>query len=147
PSEALQRQLGLAPGQSLLGIKVNVMPFDYALSFGGHSSTNHNLLAGPVEDLMIGVYWTPNSRQLRIDFDANPACYTAEMLDTHQRRFIRFMQVLAADAMQPISEIDLLDADERYRLLVEWNATQRDYPSYLCIHQLFEAQVERTPEA
>ncbi|MCF2135569.1 AMP-binding protein, partial [Mycetohabitans sp. B3] len=29
----------------------------------------------------------------------------------------------------------------------EWNATQRDYPSYLCIHQLFEAQVERTPEA
>ncbi|MCF2135474.1 condensation domain-containing protein, partial [Mycetohabitans sp. B3] len=26
PSEALQRQLGLAPGQSLLGIKVNVMP-------------------------------------------------------------------------------------------------------------------------
>ncbi|MCG1020024.1 AMP-binding protein, partial [Mycetohabitans sp. B4] len=58
-----------------------------------------------------------------------------------------FMQVLAADAMQPISEIDLLDADERHRLLVEWNATQRDYPSYLCIHQLFEAQVERTPEA
>ncbi|SIT66711.1 MULTISPECIES: amino acid adenylation domain-containing protein [Burkholderiaceae] len=147
PSEALQRQLGLAPGQSLLGIKVNVMPFDYALSFGGHSSTNHNLLAGPVEDLMLGVYWTPNSRQLRIDFDANPACYTAEMLDAHQRRFIRFMQVLAADAMQPISEIDLLDADERHRLLVEWNATQRDYPSYLCIHQLFEAQVERTPEA
>ncbi|WP_237574112.1 amino acid adenylation domain-containing protein, partial [Mycetohabitans sp. B7] len=147
PSEALQRQLGLAPGQSLLGIKVNVMPFDYALSFGGHSSTSHNLLAGPVEDLMLNVYWTPNSRQLRIDFDANPACYTAEMLDTHQRRFIRFIQVLAADAMQPISEIDLLDADERHRLLIEWNATKQDYPSHLCIHQLFEAQVERTPEA
>ncbi|WP_338927406.1 amino acid adenylation domain-containing protein (plasmid) [Mycetohabitans endofungorum] len=147
PSEALQCQLGLAPGQSLFGIKVNVMPFDYALSFAGHSSTNHNLLAGPVEDLMLGVYWTSNSRQLRIDFDANPACYTAEMLDTHQRRFIRFMQVLAADATQPISGIDLLDADERHRLLVEWNATKQDYPSHLCIHQLFEARVERTPEA
>ncbi|PPB79706.1 non-ribosomal peptide synthetase, partial [Mycetohabitans endofungorum] len=36
---------------------------------------------------------------------------------------------------------------ERHRLLVEWNATQRDYPAHLCIHQLFEAQVERTPEA
>ncbi|WP_338925843.1 amino acid adenylation domain-containing protein [Mycetohabitans endofungorum] len=147
PSEALQRQLGLPPGQSLFGIKVNVMPFDYALSFGGHSSTNYNLLAGPVDDLMLGVYWTPNSRQLQIDFDANPACYTAEMLDAHQRRFIRFVQTLAVDATQPISGIDLLDADERHRLLVEWNATEQDYPSHLCIHQLFEAQVERTPEA
>ncbi|MCG1055981.1 amino acid adenylation domain-containing protein, partial [Mycetohabitans sp. B5] len=147
PSEALQRQLGLAPGQLLFGIKVNVMPFDYELSFGEHSSTNHNLLAGPVDDLMLGIYWTPNSHQLRIDFDANPACYTAEMLDAHQRRFIRFVQALAADATQPISEIDLLAADERHRLLVEWNATQRDYPAHLCIHQLFEAQVERTPEA
>ncbi|CBW75453.1 Non-ribosomal peptide synthetase modules (EC 6.3.2.-) [Mycetohabitans rhizoxinica HKI 454] len=147
PSEALQRQLGLAPGQSLFGIKVNVMPFDYELLFGGHSSTNHNLLAGPVDDLMLGVYWTLNSHQLRIDFDANPACYSAEALGVHQRRFIRFMQVLAADATQPIDSIDLLDADERYRLLVEGNATQRDYPSHLCIHQLFEAQVEQTPEA
>nr|WP_323073521.1 condensation domain-containing protein [Mycetohabitans endofungorum] len=119
PSEALQRQLGLAPGQLLFGIKVNVMPFDYELSFGEHSSTNHNLLAGPVDDLMLGVYWTPNSRQLRIDLDANPACYTAEMLDAHQRRFIRFVQALAADATQPINEIDLLAADERHRLLVE----------------------------
>ncbi|SIT65154.1 MULTISPECIES: non-ribosomal peptide synthetase [Burkholderiaceae] len=147
PSEALRRLLGLPAGQRLFGIKVNVMPFDYALSFGGHSSTSHNLLAGPVEDLMLNVYWTPNSRQLRIDFDANPGCYTAEMLDAHERRFIRSMQVLAADATQSIDSIDLLDADERYRLLVEWNATQRDYPSYLCMHQLFEAQVERTPEA
>ncbi|WP_338876064.1 non-ribosomal peptide synthase/polyketide synthase [Mycetohabitans endofungorum] len=147
PSEALQRQLGLAPGQLLFGIKVNVMPFDYELSFGGHSSTNHNLLAGPVDDLMLGVYWTPNSRQLRIDFDANPACYTAEILDAHQRRFIRLMQALAADTAQPIDSIDLLDADERHRLLVEWNATQGDYPAHQCIHQLFEAQVERTPQA
>ncbi|MCF2134316.1 condensation domain-containing protein, partial [Mycetohabitans sp. B3] len=147
PSEALQRQLGLVPGQLLSGIKVNVMPFDYELSFGEHSSTNYNLLAGPVDDLMLGVYWTPNSRQLRIDFDANPACYTAEMLDAYQRRFIRFVQALAADATQPISEIDLLGADERHRLLVEWNATQRVYPAHQCIHQLFEAQAERTPEA
>ncbi|MCG1019683.1 amino acid adenylation domain-containing protein, partial [Mycetohabitans sp. B4] len=147
PSEALRRQLELPPGQRLFGTTVNVMPFDHDLSFGGYSSTNHNLLNGPAEDLMLGVYWTPGSHQLRIDFDVNPACYTAQALGAHQRRFIRFMQVLAADATQPIDSIDLLDADERHRLLVEWNATQRDYPSHLCTHQLFEAQVERTPEA
>ncbi|MCF2133805.1 MULTISPECIES: non-ribosomal peptide synthetase [Mycetohabitans] len=147
PSEALRRQLELPPGQRLFGTTVNVMPFGHELSFGGHSSTNHNLLNGPAEDLMLCVYWTPGNHQLRIDFDANPACYTAQALDAHQRRFIRFVQALAADAAQPIDSIDLLDADERHRLLVEWNATKQDYPSHWCVHQLFEAQVERTPEA
>ncbi|MFL5663118.1 MAG: non-ribosomal peptide synthetase, partial [Ktedonobacteraceae bacterium] len=36
---------------------------------------------------------------------------------------------------------------EQYRLLVEWNATQAAYPKDKCLHQLFEAQVERTPDA
>ena len=35
---------------------------------------------------------------------------------------------------------------ERHQLLVDWNDTQRDYPRDVCIHQLFEAQVERSPE-
>ncbi|MCF7697332.1 AMP-binding protein, partial [Mycetohabitans sp. B2] len=147
PSEALRRRLGLPPGQALFGAAVNVMPFDYDLSFDGYPSTNHNLLNGPVDDLMLGVYWTPNNSQCRIDFNANPACYTAEELEAHQRRFVRFVQALAADATRPICGFDLLDAEERHRLLVEWNATQQDYPAHQCIHQLFEAQVERTFEA
>ncbi|MBN3889028.1 MAG: non-ribosomal peptide synthetase [Nostoc sp. JL31] len=32
-------------------------------------------------------------------------------------------------------------------LLIEWNHTQTDYPQQACIHQLFEAQVEKTPDA
>src|SRR5262249_27219864 len=36
---------------------------------------------------------------------------------------------------------------ERHQLLVEWNATERPYPQDRCIHELFEAQVERTPNA
>lgn len=31
-------------------------------------------------------------------------------------------------------------------LLTEWNKTQTDYPQQACIHQLFEAQVEKTPD-
>jgi surfactin family lipopeptide synthetase A len=40
-----------------------------------------------------------------------------------------------------------LSVSERHQLLVEWNNTQADYPEQKCIHQLFEAQVERTPNA
>jgi amino acid adenylation domain-containing protein len=46
-----------------------------------------------------------------------------------------------------LSDLPLLSADERQQLLVEWNDTEADYPVDACIHQLFEAQVERTPDA
>jgi non-ribosomal peptide synthetase component F len=46
-----------------------------------------------------------------------------------------------------LSDLPLLSAAERQQLLVEWNATQTDFPADRCIHQLFEAQVEHTPQA
>ena len=49
--------------------------------------------------------------------------------------------------MSPISNLPLLTTAEKHRLLVEWNDTQKAYPKDQCIHQLFELQVERSPEA
>ncbi|MGH7824390.1 MAG: non-ribosomal peptide synthetase [Candidatus Binatia bacterium] len=47
---------------------------------------------------------------------------------------------------QQISDLPLLTDPER-RQLTEWNSTQAHYPQDLCLHQLFEAQVERTPDS
>jgi amino acid adenylation domain-containing protein len=46
----------------------------------------------------------------------------------------------------PIHELPLLTEAEQQQLLA-WNDTATDYPQDLCLHQLFEAQVETTPEA
>ena len=48
---------------------------------------------------------------------------------------------------QQLSNLPLLTKAERYQLLVEWNDTRANYPKDSCIHQLFEAQVERLPDA
>ncbi|HEY0601332.1 MAG TPA: MupA/Atu3671 family FMN-dependent luciferase-like monooxygenase, partial [Herpetosiphonaceae bacterium] len=48
---------------------------------------------------------------------------------------------------QPLSEITLLSAADRHRLLVEWNATAAPYAQAACLHTLIERQVERTPDA
>ncbi|KAF9954503.1 hypothetical protein BGZ70_010542 [Mortierella alpina] len=47
----------------------------------------------------------------------------------------------------PIRHLEVLPSEERQMLLREWNTTQEAYPDHLCLHQLFEQQVERTPEA
>ncbi|MFB9984886.1 AMP-binding protein, partial [Mesorhizobium kowhaii] len=47
----------------------------------------------------------------------------------------------------PVRELDILPAAERRYLLEELNRTEAEYPSDLCLHELFEQQVRRTPEA
>jgi non-ribosomal peptide synthetase component F len=47
----------------------------------------------------------------------------------------------------PAQCIEVLPESERHQLLVTWNATDADYPRDRCIHELFEAQAARTPEA
>ncbi|MBE9247906.1 amino acid adenylation domain-containing protein [Dolichospermum sp. LEGE 00240] len=46
-----------------------------------------------------------------------------------------------------IYEEQALTETERQKILVEWNNTHRNYLQDQCIHQLFETQVEQTPEA
>ncbi|MDI1433382.1 non-ribosomal peptide synthetase [Polyangium sorediatum] len=46
-----------------------------------------------------------------------------------------------------ISELRLLTEAERHQIVVEWNDTAVTYPRDLCVHQMIEAQVERTPDA
>jgi amino acid adenylation domain-containing protein/non-ribosomal peptide synthase protein (TIGR01720 family) len=57
------------------------------------------------------------------------------------------LQAIVAGPAKPLSELSLLPAVERQRLVVEWNATRAPYPHDRCVHQLFEEQVERTPAA
>jgi amino acid adenylation domain-containing protein len=49
--------------------------------------------------------------------------------------------------LAPMCNLDVLPPAERTRLVVEWNDTQRDFPRDQCIHELFEQQVRRTPDA
>ncbi|MFI6442941.1 amino acid adenylation domain-containing protein [Streptomyces sp. NPDC050759] len=41
----------------------------------------------------------------------------------------------------------LLSDDERHRLVVEWNDTAEEFPADSAVAELFEAQVERSPDA
>jgi amino acid adenylation domain-containing protein len=46
-----------------------------------------------------------------------------------------------------LRELPMLTSKESYQILKEWNNTGVAYPQQQCIHELFEAQVERTPDA
>jgi amino acid adenylation domain-containing protein len=57
------------------------------------------------------------------------------------------LRAILADANQSIDCLPLLSEAERRQMLVEWNDTEKAYPADRCIHQLFEEQTARTPDA
>ncbi|AFY36084.1 amino acid adenylation domain-containing protein [Calothrix sp. PCC 7507] len=71
--------------------------------------------------------------------------------DAKIRRMLGHLQTLlssmATNPWQYLGELPLLTTDEKHQMLIEWNHTQADFAEQLCIHQLFEAQVEQTPDA
>ncbi len=78
--------------------------------------------------------------------------YSADLFDqaTMARMLGHFeclLEGIASDPGQRVSALPLLGAAERHQLVVEWNDTAAAYPHDQCIHQLFEAQAERTGDA
>jgi len=57
------------------------------------------------------------------------------------------VNALAKNPQALLGTLNILPGAERRQLLVGWNATSVDYPRDQCIHQLFERQVEKTPNA
>jgi len=69
---------------------------------------------------------------------------TMERMTKH---FCALLGSAAGRGDQRLSELSLLDEGERRRVLVDWNATEANYPRENCIHELFEAQTAATPDA
>ncbi|WP_445638423.1 Amino acid adenylation domain-containing protein [Nostoc sp. DSM 114161] len=60
--------------------------------------------------------------------------------------FQTLLESVVANPEQRLSDLSLLTVEERQDLLIDWNDTKIEY-LHKCFHQLFEAQVEKTPDA
>ncbi|HEY0984254.1 amino acid adenylation domain-containing protein, partial [Schlesneria sp.] len=73
--------------------------------------------------------------------------FTPQTIATMASHFVELLESLITGPVQPVQSLNLISREERQRLLVDWNQTERDYPTHLCIHHLFESQATRTPRA
>jgi len=61
--------------------------------------------------------------------------------------WLRVLQAMTDADAQMMAKLPIIGPDESTLILQTWNRTAREYPQDLLAHQLFEAQVERTPDA
>jgi amino acid adenylation domain-containing protein len=78
--------------------------------------------------------------------------YSQDLFDASTARriaghFLTLLESIAAHPEQRISNLPILTKPQQQQLLFEWNNTQSELPKNQCVHGLFEAQTERTPDA
>ncbi|HAM51733.1 MAG TPA: non-ribosomal peptide synthetase [Nitrospiraceae bacterium] len=93
------------------------------------------------------VHFSETEEGLKGEFIYSTDLFDSSTVERMAGHYQKIVEGIVVNADQRLSELPLLTETERHRLLVEWNGTRTEYPKDLCIHELFEAQVEKTPHA
>ncbi|SFI12859.1 non-ribosomal peptide synthetase, partial [Bradyrhizobium sp. Gha] len=75
------------------------------------------------------------------------ALFDRATIERQRGYLLALLRAMAADTQQEVRRIELLSEAERTYLLEELNRTAATYPAERCIHELFEAQVHKAPDA
>ncbi|HEX6554198.1 MAG TPA: amino acid adenylation domain-containing protein, partial [Ktedonobacteraceae bacterium] len=104
-------------------------------------------IANGIAQYDVALVMTDTAQGLIGELQYNAKLFEAATIARMLGHFQTLMESIVADPEQRLAELPLLTAAERQQLLADWNATEAEYPKDQCVHQLFEAQVERTPDA
>jgi amino acid adenylation domain-containing protein len=75
------------------------------------------------------------------------AVYSESTMQLLGSRYLKTVEELVEKETAAIADIDVLIEGEREKILEDFNRTAGEYAGDKCIHELFEAQVEKTPDA
>jgi amino acid adenylation domain-containing protein/FkbM family methyltransferase len=147
PMARLQNEVGR--GAPLFEVAFNFVHFhvyqgleklDYLQVLGANGFEQTNLT------LAANFHLDHSSSQIRLSLNYDASRLSDRQVEAIASYYAKILEAMASEHAGRYESHCPLSAEELQQLLVEWNDTRRDYPQDRCLHQLFEAQVERTPE-
>ncbi|BAZ37903.1 amino acid adenylation domain protein [Calothrix sp. NIES-4101] len=99
-----------------------------------------------IEEFKLKLTCLQHNNDLIAEFYYSSHCFSQETIQRLAKQFQTLLINVINDSEIPISQLGILSTSDHQQLLVEFNQTKVDYQRNKCIHQLFEAQVEKTPD-
>lgn len=121
-------------------------PFDQTLEHGAGALRVSDVRSFERTNYPLTVVLVPGG-ELSVIFSYDTACFDCSTVARLGDHFRNLLQAMLDKPAATLTELDLLDGDEARRIVVEWNATQRDFAAQACAHHGFEAQAQRSPDA
>ena len=147
PLAEIQRNFG---GQPLFETAFNYVNFH--VYQGVQTLTNLEVLGGKFLEetnfpLLVQFSLDPFSGKVQLSLEYDSAEFGGEQVEAMEGYYARTLEAIARESSERYELRSLLSEREQHQLLIKWNDTRADYPQDRCIHQLFEQQAERTPDA
>ncbi|KEQ27657.1 non-ribosomal peptide synthetase [Paenibacillus tyrfis] len=111
---------------------------------GAEEAWEEPVLDATQVDLLLNIHQQDNAMEMRLEY--NTDLFRRETVRHLMELYVNLLRKLVEHPEVQVKELDMLDPQERKKLLSEWTRTEADYPRDVCVHELFEAQAERTPE-
>jgi amino acid adenylation domain-containing protein len=127
--------------QVVLQVLANTIPRLGALEI----SSFHFDLKFAQFDLTLHLYEEAGDYQGRFEYCSD--LFEAETIRRLCEHFKTILEAIVREPDQSISKLPMLTDAERQQLIVEWNETAVDYPRDSAVHEVFEKQARRTPDA
>lgn len=139
----LPRDPGRMP---LVAVTFNVDRLHEPLQFAGLSS---DFACNPhcATNVDLGFNITEVGDRLELECRYRSGRFDADTIRRWLGHFEVLLDAIATNSAARVGDLPMLSSDQQRRWLVEWNATRAVFPESKCVHQLFEEQVGRTPEA
>lgn len=101
----------------------------------------------PFDLKLTAVAKTGETSGIEAAFEYNGALFDEPYVKLIAEHFQTLLDYALANPESPVAELEIVSAAQRQQIVVEWNKTNRDYDLTTSVHELFEQQVERTPDA
>ena len=88
----------------------------------------------------------PENDNLNLSFEYATSLFNKEFITNLSNHYLNIINAVLENAEIKISKINMLSITEKNKILYEFNNTKMDYPKDKTIVQLFEEQVEKTPD-
>lgn len=88
----------------------------------------------------------PVNNNFNLNFEYCTSLFSKDTIERFASHFINILEAVTNNYKLKIKDIDILSGDERNTILYEFNNTKTDYPKNKTISNLFEEQVEKTPD-
>ncbi|RKZ49841.1 MAG: hypothetical protein DRR00_16800 [Candidatus Parabeggiatoa sp. nov. 3] len=150
PISELNRQLGLQREnrQQLFDLTLSYMDQNYDANFEG-STVEFTLLPHTNEQNALAIFVDDFHKQsdIKVDFDYNLGAFDADEIERLKARFEFLLGKILRHPLVPVRSQQIMPDVELNKILVEWNDTETYYPHNKTIVDLFEEQVDKTPDA
>ena len=121
-------------------------PVDATAVLGNDSFCLENIQISQQTNYPLTLIALPGEQlQVRISYDTNR--FDDGTITRLLGHFQTLLEGMVANPEARVSQLPLLTESEKNQLLIDGHNPQVDYPVTKCLHQLFEEQVKRTPEA